>query len=150
MWEFWWVFVFICSFINWRVIGLIHGFLKLEGRKYNWPKNKLDEVVRLDGVTVYCKFLGNISSRIITGLRYKLSEVVQLRPSWKFGVDWQENVEGERWWVKAWRLFKTRFEWDEASLLQICYIPFVINWLRSWNMSELFLVVTSISPWIFV
>ena len=51
---------------------------KLSGRRLSQPRKKLIEVVQLDDVTVNRKLAGSRSSKIITGSRYKHSEVVQL------------------------------------------------------------------------
>ena len=50
----------------------------MAGRKYSRLKKKLDEVVQLDEITVNWKLTGIRSSQIITVLRYKPSELVQL------------------------------------------------------------------------
>ena len=50
---------------------------KMLGGNYSQLKNKPDEVVRLDDVTVNWKLEGIRSSQIITGSRYEPSESVQ-------------------------------------------------------------------------
>ena len=51
---------------------------KLSGIRYSQLKNKLGEVVWMDEVTVNWKLSVSRSSQIITGSRYKPSEVFQL------------------------------------------------------------------------
>ena len=52
--------------------------LKMAGRRLIRLRKKLVEFVTLDDVIDNWKLAGSISSRIITGLRYKPNEVIQV------------------------------------------------------------------------
>ena len=52
--------------------------MKVGGRRFSRPRNKLGELVQLDEVTVNWKLAGSRSNRIITVLIYKPSKVIQL------------------------------------------------------------------------
>ena len=93
--------------------------LKMAGRRFSWlRKNWLKSSKWLVSQSIEnWRGVDRVESQLARDT--KRVNLSNYRPSWQRGGAWQENVERESQWVEAWRVAKTRFEWDEASFLDM-------------------------------